>query len=198
MLKRLTLLLILTLLLGITAVFASTVTLLNPPGHGVPGLSKNKPIKQLNKEMLASLADVKYFVKLHSGLSIKTNPEKKTYNSSFALPDMACGILCNLSVEQGSINIAAGNIKIHVLSDRAEIYQDEKLIKTHDRGKIRGVGFELGHDFNNKMTSIARIYSDTDVGGAEVTILFPAKISVTVMPNTIGGIGGWEWVRGTK
>lgn len=198
MLKRLALLLILTVLLGITAAFASTVTLLNPPGHGVPGLSTNKPTKPLNKEMLASLADGKYFVKLQSGVSIKTNPEKKTYNSSFALPDKAFGILCNLSLEQGSIHIAAGNIKIHVLPDRAEIYQDGKLIKTHEREKILGVGFERGYDFNNKMTSIARIYSDTDVGGAEVTILFPAKISVTVMPNTIGGIGGWEWVSGTK
>lgn len=197
MLKRLALLLILTLLLGITAAFASTVTLLNPPGHGVPGLSKNKPIKPLNKEMVASLADVNS-IKVQSGLSIKTNPEKKTYNSSFALPDKAFGILCNLSVEQGSIHIAAGNIKIQVLPDRAEISQDGKLIKIHERKKIRGVGFERGHDFNNKMTSIARIYSDIDVGGAEITILFPAKISVTVMPNTIGGIGGWEWVRGTK
>lgn len=198
MLKRSALLLILTLLLGITATFASAVTLLNPPGHGVPGLSKNKLTKPLNKEMLASLADGKYFVKLQSGLSIKTNPEKRTYNSSFALPDKAFSILCNLSVEQGSIDILAGNIKIHVLPDRAEIYQDGKLIKTQERKGIRGVGFERGYDFNNKMTSIARIYSDTDVGGAEVTILIPAKISIAILPKTVGSLGNWEWVRGTK
>jgi len=198
LLKHSALFLILTLLLGITADFASAVTLLNQPGHGVPGLSKNKPTKALNQEMLSSLADGKYFVKLQSGLSIKANPEKKTYNSSFALPDKAFGILCNLSVEQGSVHIAAGNIKIRVLPDRAEVYQDGKLIKTHERKEIRGVGFERGYDFNNKMTTIARIYSGTDVGGTEVTIRFPAKITVTAMPRTIGGIGGWEWVRGTK
>jgi hypothetical protein len=66
LLKRSALLLILTLLLGITATFASAVTLLNQAGNGLPGLSKNKLTKPLNKEMLASLADGKYFVKLQS------------------------------------------------------------------------------------------------------------------------------------
>jgi len=196
-LKRSALLAGFSIVLVATAPVASALSLLSPPGNGIPIVSKNKPIKPLNTEMITALADNQFFVRGQHGLMIKKNPREKTYDSSYALPDKSFDILCSLSVEQGSIHITAGNIKFVVLPGRTEIYQDGKVIKTYENKGIRGVEFERGYDFENKIGSIARIHVDGYAPGVEVRILFPAKISVTVMPNTVGIIEKWEWVRGT-
>jgi hypothetical protein len=192
-------------LLGIFAILplimttlASAATVLNPPGHGFPAFSKNQPITPLNTEMTAALVDDKYFVEQQSVLMIQNNPQKRIYESSYVLPDKAFGILCNLSVEQGAIHITVGNIELVVLPSETAIYQDGKVIKKQEVKGVRGVGFERGYDFENKLRSVARIHTDGYALGADVVILFPTKISLTVMANTVGSIEGWQWVRGMK
>ena len=105
--------------------------------------------------MIDALVDDKYFVKQQSRLMVKNNTQKKRYDSSHSLPDKAFYIMCNLSVERGAIHITAGNIEFVVMPSQTEIYQGGKFIKKHEVKGVRGVGFERGYDFENKLGSIA-------------------------------------------
>jgi hypothetical protein len=177
---------------------ATAASLLSPPGNGIPLVSKSKPVKQLNSEMMITLADNHFFVKGAHGLTINKNHREKLYESSYAIPELNFDIRCKLSIEQGGIRISAGNITFVILPGRAEIHQDGKVIKVYENKGIMGVGIERGYDnIENKIGSVARVYSDGFASGIEVRMLFPAKISVIIIPNTVGRIGGWEWVRGT-
>ena len=186
-----------TLLLFAVSAMSAPV-LLEPPGNGIPTLSKNKPLEGINSEMISTLADEHFFVKGQQGLKIKNNPNEKIYNSSYALPDKPFSILCNLSVEKGAIHITTGNIRFVVLPDHTEIYQNGKRIKTYESRTNRGIGVERGYGIENRLESVARIHADGYGPGADVKLLFPVTISVRVMPNTLGTIGPWQWQRGMK
>jgi len=142
------------------------------------------------------MTDNLFFVRQRKLLKIIGNPRQKKYESTFLMPDKAFESMCTLSVEKGIIKITAGNIEIAVFPNAAEIYQDGKLLETVKSKNVRGVGFERGYGLDSKMVSLARVYTNDNDVGSYIRLVLPAQISITVVPNTVGEIGEWVWVRG--
>lgn len=174
--------------------------LLQPPGNGLPLLSKDKSVDKLDIEMSSAFLDGHFFIKDEHGMEVKKNSRGKNYQSSYALPSTTFDIFCSLAVEQGSIQISVGNIKFMAFPDHVEIHQDGRLVKSFESKTINGIAVERGYGLDNRLVTIARVY-DYKVGmvlGTDVDLKFPAAIAVNILPNTVGHIGPWQWKRGSK
>jgi len=172
--------------------------LLQPPGNGLPLISKDKPVDKLNGEMLSALLDGRYFLQDRHGMKIKMNPSVKSYRASYALPSTPFDIFCLLTLEQGSIQVSVGNIKFMIFPDHVEIIKDGTLVKSFESKTINGIAVERGYGLDNHLITIARVYKAEVNSGVEGDLRFPAIISVDILPNTVGHIGPWQWNRGNK
>jgi hypothetical protein len=167
------------------------------PGNGLPILSKDKPIKELNDAFNGSFSKHSDFQTSKDGVIFTEIKETFTSSPNISINKSNLTIKQSLTVEKGKITIKFGSVEFSIEPKGAVINENGKLVRRVDF-QTKAIQINRGYGFDNKIGTIAYLCSAGGCLGGEVNIDFPASTSLTITAGSSGSLGQWFWGRGSK
>lgn len=174
------------------------VSYLKYPGSGIPLFSNDKPIKTLNNKIIDFFSAEHGFDVADEGIKFKDIKHDITLFTNLAIKDENLTIKNDFELTKGKISIQIGNIEYQITPNQSSIFEGKKLVHTAYDTTTKGIAFNRGYDFDNKVVSIAYLTTVSLNSGEYVTTDFPAFIAVTIHQGSTGSLGQWYWGRGNK
>lgn len=191
------LLICLTFLLHVQEASAE-VSYLKYPGGGIPLFSNDKPVKILNNKIIDFFSVKQGFDVADERIKFKDIKQDITLNTNLSIKNENLTIKNVFELTQGKISILIGNIEYQITPNQSSIFEGKKLVHTAYDTATKGIEFNRGYDFENKVVSIAYLTTVSLNSGEYVSTDFPAFIAITIHQGSTGSLGQWYWGRGSK
>ena len=189
------------LLIGVLATASvgfSGEGVLRYPGNGLPILSKNKPVKELNEEAVSFFADQPHFKIVDSRIVFDVVPATVLFQSQHELLGPQFAISLPLRVSHGKVIVTVGDVEFKIFPNECYIYQREKLIYQSSAPHFEGISLERGFVTGDESAAVARLRFSRSAMGDYVDVQLPAVIKVEIIEGSSGELEPWLWLRGYK
>jgi hypothetical protein len=162
------------------------------PGNGLPHLSKDKPIKELNAEIQRS-SQSNPKIKFSQGRMSFNDVSGFEFTSSKTVIGPRFCIRVPLSIDRGSCTIRIGDVSYFISQEGLKVTEKGKVVFESKKEKPIDIISEVFSPSNSstRFHSTQRLMEIVKVSFSE-----PAVISISLNDNCSGWIGPWEWLRG--
>jgi hypothetical protein len=188
---------ILLILLAVCIIIATTYSAclaadhLKYPGNGIPILSRNKPIKELNKE-IEQQAESYPNITFSNGRMSFSDVSGFEFTSSKSLIGSTYCLRVPISIDKGSCTIKIGDVSYFISQESFRVTEKGKVVFESKKEKPIDIIAEV---FST--SSSTRFHSkDRLMEIVHVSFSAPASIRISFNDKCSGWIGPWEWLRG--
>jgi len=167
------------------------------PGNGIPHVSKNVEIKDLQDEIIeyskgfSSINHQNGRIIFHNANKFKFVSDKKL--SGEKPGDVRFSVQIYVKIEKGNLTLEIGDVRYRVTGHSVVVENNGKLIYSNDAVQVRSIIMEK---FSEKTVSTRLETDKTLLGVWNVAVSTPATIGIQIDGDGSGYLGPWVWIRG--